>query len=132
MPIQLDHLSFPVADKAAAARLLASILDVPWAPSGIGPFCPVYVNDGLTIDFDQADGPYPVLHCAFRVDDAGIDAIVARLSALGIAWRSTPHGPADRRINTSVQGGRNLYWNEPGGHVWEALTVRYDTPPRQG
>lgn len=122
--IELDHLIVPSRDRHAGAELLAGILDVPWSETGVGPFCPVYVGDGLTLDFDQAEGAFPVLHYCFRVDEAEFDGILARLRARGIAFRSTPHGPADRLINTS-HGGRIVYWNEPDGHVWEALTVSY-------
>ena len=94
-----------------------------------GPFSPVYVSDSLTLDFDQADGGFPVLHYAFRVDDAGFDGIVARLRALGLAFRSTPHGPVDAQVN-SAHGGRIVYWSEPDGHVWEALTLSYAREPR--
>jgi len=57
--IQLDHLMVPSRDKLAAPRLLAGLLDVPWSPSGIGPFVPVYLNDGLTLDFDEWRGELP-------------------------------------------------------------------------
>lgn len=130
MAIALDHLIVPARDRVAAARRLAAVLDVPWAEAGAaGPFSPVYVSDSLTLDFDQADAAFPVLHFAFRVDDAGFDAIVARLRALGLALRSTPHGPADAQVN-SAHGGRIVYWSEPDGHVWEALTLSYAREPR--
>ena len=124
MTIHLDHLLIPVRDRVAAARRLAGLLGVPCAESGVGPFSPVYVNDGLTIDFDEASGPFPVQHYCFRVDEATFDAILGRIRAAGIACRSTPHGPADGQVNTA-HGGRIVYWNEPEGHVWELLTVSY-------
>jgi hypothetical protein len=50
----LDHLIVPAKDRVAAAKLLAEVLGVPWAEQGaFGPFSPVYVNDGLTLDFGQ-------------------------------------------------------------------------------
>src|SRR4051812_45074101 len=124
MSIQLDHIIIPARDRKAAAELLAGILGVPWSEVGIGPFCPVYVSDDLTLDFDQADAAPPIQHYCFRVSDADFDNILGRLSAMGIAYRSTPHGPADMKINAEY-GGRIVYWNEPDGHVWEALTVSY-------
>ena len=124
MSIQLDHTIVPSRNRKAAAELLATLLGVPWAESGVGPFCPVYVSDGLTLDFDQADEPFPVLHYCFRVSEPEFDGILARIKARGIAYRSTPHGPMDRQVNTH-SGGRIVYWNEPDGHVWEALTVSY-------
>lgn len=128
MSVQLDHMIVPVRDRRAAAELLAGILDVPWSGSGMGPFSPVYVNDGLTLDFDQADGDFPILHYCFRVSEAGFDGILARLKARGIAFRSTPHGPNDMQVNTAW-GGRIVYWNEPDAQVWEALTQSYARQP---
>lgn len=128
MSIELDHLIVPSRDRRAAAEKLAGILGVRWSETGIGPFCPVYVSDGLTLDFDQAEGGFPVQHYCFRVSDAEFDAILARIRAQGIPYRSTPHGPVDRQVNTA-HGGRIVYWNEPDGHVWEALTVSYARPP---
>lgn len=40
----------PRADALGHARFLAQQLGVPWAESGVGPFSPVHVNDGLTLD----------------------------------------------------------------------------------
>lgn len=126
--ISLDHLLVPARDRVASARLLAGLLGVPWAESGVGPFSPVYVNDGLTLDFDEMDAP-PKQHFCFRVDDARFDAILGRIRAAGLAFRSTPHGPADFQVNTG-HGGRIVYWSEPDGHVWELLTVSYARRPR--
>ena len=124
MSVELDHMIVPARDRKAAAQLLARVLGVPWAESGVGPFCPVYVNEGLTLDFDQAEGSFPTMHYCFRVSDDAFDHIVARLKAASIGYRSAPHGPEDGQINTR-HGGRIVYWSEPDGHVWEALTVSY-------
>lgn len=125
MSVQLDHLIVPVHDRRRAAELLAFLLDVPWAESDAGgPFSPVYINDGLTLDFDEAEGAFPVQHYCFRVSEEEFDAILTRIKARRIEYRSTPHGPADMKINTR-HGGRIMYWNKPDGHVWEVLTVSY-------
>lgn len=125
MSIELDHTMVSARDRRAAAELLAYVLDVPWSETGVGPFCPVFVSDGLTLDFDQVErGELPIQHFCFRVGEADFDAIVARLERRGIAYRSSPHGPVDMRVNTE-HGGRIVYWGEPDGHVWEVLTVSY-------
>jgi catechol 2,3-dioxygenase-like lactoylglutathione lyase family enzyme len=129
MTVHLDHLMVPSRDKAAAARLLAELLGVPWSETGVGPFAPVYVNDGLTLDFDEWTGPIPPIHYCFRVDEAGFDAILGRIEAAGIAYRSSVHGPVDSRIDTR-HGGRIVYWNEPDGHQWELLTASSARRPR--
>ena len=124
MTIELDHFIVSARDPQAAAKRLAELLDVPWAARGIGPFSPVYVNDGLTLDFIEDPGPFPVQHFCFRVTQAEFDAILARIQAAGIGYRGTVRGPQDMKVNTDY-GGRMVYWNEPEGHQWEMLTVSY-------
>ena len=88
MTIRLDHVIVPARDHRASAELLATLLGVPWSKSGVGSFCPVYVNDGLTLDFDQADGPIPTQHFCFRVSEAEFDGIFERIKARGIEYRA--------------------------------------------
>ena len=47
MSVQLDHMIVPSRDRRAAAELLALLLGVPWAESGVGPFCPVWIADEI-------------------------------------------------------------------------------------
>ena len=123
--ILLDHTTVPSRNRRAAAELLAGLLGVPWAAEGgAGPFSPVFVSDTLTLDFDQFDEPFGRRHYCFRVSEEDFDRILGRIKSRGIAWRSTPHGPADGEVNTR-HGGRIVYWDEPDGHVWEILTVSY-------
>ena len=122
MAIALDHLIVPSRDPIAAARALAGLLDVPWAEAQ-GPFTPVYVSDGLTLDFaDRAD--FERHHYCFRVTDAEFDAILGRIQATRVPYRSSPLGETDMRINRRL-GGKNLYWQDTDGHLWEILTVSY-------
>jgi catechol 2,3-dioxygenase-like lactoylglutathione lyase family enzyme len=124
MPIHLDHLLVPSLNKLAAAELLAGLLGVPWSPTGIGPFAPVFVNDGLTLDFDEWAEPLPLAHYCFRVEPNDFNAILARIQAAGIPYRSNVHGPVDHQVDTQ-HGGSIVYWNVPDGHQWEMLTVSY-------
>jgi len=130
LAIHLDHYTVPCRNKVASAQLLADLLGIPWAETGVGgPFSPVYVNDGLTLAFDETDEPYPVLHFCFRVAPDEFDAILGRIKAAGIPYRSAVHGPVDMRIDTE-HGGKIAYWNEPDGHQWEILTVSYARQPK--
>jgi len=108
--------------------LLADLLGVPFGPAPEGPFFAVYINDGLTLDFIETDQLFPVEHFCFRVMEEEFDAILERIKAVGIAYRSTVRGPTDKKINTAY-GGRMIYWNEPEGHQWEMLTVSYARQP---
>jgi catechol 2,3-dioxygenase-like lactoylglutathione lyase family enzyme len=124
MTIQLDHTIVPSRNQTASAKLLAELLGVPWVATGVKPFSPVYVNEGLTLDFIQTDEDFPIYHFCFRVSQQEFDAIVGRITAAGIKYRSTVRGPVDMQINTDF-GGSIIYWNEPDGHQWEILTVSY-------
>ena len=129
MAIQLDHLIVPSRDPVAGAKSLAALLDVPWQEAQ-GPFTPVYVNEGLTLDFADRDQFEPHHYC-FRVSDAEFDAILGRIEAARIPYRSSPLGETDMQINHRL-GGKNLYWQDPDRHLWEILTVSYaraDSPP---
>ena len=127
MTIHLDHTIVPARNKFASAKLLAELLGVAWAESGLGPFAPVYVNDGLTLDFIETDEDFPIYHFCFRVDPEEFDVILGRIKAAGIKYRSAVRGPTDMEVNTEL-GGRIVYWNEPEGHQWEMLTVSYARP----
>ena len=122
MTIQLDHLIVPARDPIASAQRLAGLLGVPWQASQ-GHFTPVYVNDGTTLDFAPRE-PVEALHVCFRIGDAEFDAIFARLERAGIPYRSQPRGENEMTINTRL-GGKNVYWEDADGHLWEILTVSY-------
>jgi catechol 2,3-dioxygenase-like lactoylglutathione lyase family enzyme len=129
MAIMLDHVIIPSRHRRESARFLADLLEVPWEESR-GEFTPVYVNDALTVDFADRE-QFERYHLCFRVSDADFDAIFARLQGAGITYRSRPRGEDDMQINTRL-GGKNLYWQDGDGHLWEILTVSYaraDSPP---
>jgi len=124
----LDHFTVPCRNKTASAKLLAGLLGVSCSPATAGPFFAVYVNDGLTLDFDETPDPFPILHFCFRVTEEEFDAILHRIQAAKIAYRSSVGGSVDLQINTQ-HGGKIVYWNEPDGHQWELLTVSYARQP---
>ena len=122
MTIHLDHTIVPSRNPDAAAKALANLLGVPWEAQRFR-FSPVYVNNSLTLDFAKSD-EVKTHHYCFHVGDAEFDAIFARVRAADIQYRSGPRGPNDLKLNTA-RGGRNFYWTDVDGHVWEILTVSY-------
>ena len=122
MAIRLDHVIVPSHDRLAAAEFLASLLGVPWEESR-GDFTPVYVNETLTFDFANRE-QFESHHFCFHVSDDEFDAIFGRIQAARITYRSRPHGQDDMQINTHL-GGKNVYWPDADGHLWEILTVSY-------
>ena len=123
MSVQLDHFIVPSRDAPAAAKLLGELLGVRWAKAAaIGPFSPVFVNDGLTLDFQTTAEAFPIHHYCFRVGPAEFDAIIARIKAAGIPFRSDVHGPMNNKVDPRYG---NAYWEVPDGHFWEVLTTSY-------
>jgi catechol 2,3-dioxygenase-like lactoylglutathione lyase family enzyme len=101
MTIELDHTIVSARDKVASARQLAELLGVPWAPTTLGPFSAVYVNEGLTLDFIETGEDFPVQHFCFRVSPQEFDAILGRIQAAGIPYRSEVRGPWTGRSTRS-------------------------------
>ena len=125
MAITLDHVIVPSHDRCASSKLLAELLGVP-SEEPKGQFAPVYVNDTLTLDFADRE-QFERHHLCFHVSDAEFDAIFARLQGAGIKYRSRPRGEDDMQINRRL-GGKNVYWQDADGHLWEILTVSYARP----
>ncbi|MBM3218510.1 MAG: VOC family protein [Candidatus Rokubacteria bacterium] len=125
MAIQLDHVIVPSHDRLAGAKFLAELLDVPWAESQ-GSFTPVYVNENLTLDFADRER-FEGHHFCFRVSDEQFDAILGRIQARNVQYRSRPRGETDMQINRRL-GGKNLYWEDADSHLWEILTISYARP----
>jgi catechol 2,3-dioxygenase-like lactoylglutathione lyase family enzyme len=119
MTILLDHTIVSAHDKVAAARFFADIFGLEVAPP-MGPFAPVRVNEGLTLDFQERDR-FDGQHYAFHVDEQEFDAIFGRVKAAGIPYGSGPHSLEDGQINHR-HGGRGVYFKDPNGHVLELLT----------
>jgi hypothetical protein len=61
------------------------------APGG---FAPVYVSETLTLDFADRE-QFERYHMCFHVGDAEFDAILGRIRAAGIKYRSSSHGDDD-------------------------------------
>jgi hypothetical protein len=136
MDIALDHLIVPARDRVRTASLLAQILGVPWqatialdVPWSAAPnarrFSAVFVNERLTLEIDEVEGAIPRAHYCFRTSESALKHIEQRLISLGIAYRSSPLGTQDGCMYQLENGGLGLYWSEPDGHVWEALTESY-------
>ena len=122
MDIQLDHMIVPSHNRVEGAKHLAGLLDVPWAESQ-GNFSPVFVNANLTLDFADRE-QVQSQHVCFRVSEEQFDAILARVQAAKIPYRSSPRGSNDMQINRRL-GGKNVYWEDADAHLWEILTVSY-------
>lgn len=78
-------------------------------------------DNGVTLDFDEADGEIVPQHYAFLVGEDDFDAIFARIRERGLAYWADP---GRRRADEfyTLGGGRGVYFDDPSGHLLEILT----------
>ncbi|MGW0530554.1 VOC family protein [Streptomyces sp. NPDC003032] len=124
MSIELNHTIVTAADKKASAQFLADILGLEVGPQ-YGPFFPVEIPNGVTLDFYEGDGgPFVPQHYAFLVSEDEFDAIFGRIKERGLTYWADPHHHHVNEINTN-DGGRGVYWDDPNGHILEIITKPY-------
>jgi len=123
MVIQLNHTIVNVPDKRESAAFLAEILDRP-APVPFGPFLVVELDNGVSLDFADDHGPAHPQHYAFLVSEAEFDKVFARIKERGLTYWADPGRRRPGEFNTN-DGGRGVYWEEPGGHFLEIITRPY-------
>ncbi|QDQ13390.1 VOC family protein [Streptomyces spectabilis] len=124
MTIELNHTIVQAEDKKASAQFLADILGLEVGPQ-YGPFIPVEIPNGVTLDYYEGDGdPFVPQHYAFMVSDGEFDAIHGRIKERGLTYWADPHHARKNQINTN-DGGRGLYWDDPNGHRLEIITKPY-------
>jgi len=123
MTVKLNHTIVSARDKHASATFLAEILGLP-APVPFGPFMGVQVDNEVTLDFIDWDGEIEVQHYAFLISEEEFDEIFGRISERQLPYWADPHRHQPGEINTR-DGGRGVYFEDPGGHFLEILTRPY-------
>ena len=122
MTVELNHTIVHAADAQRSAKFLADVLGVEPGPRW-GPFYPVHVDHGMTLDYIEDSGTFTAQHYAFLVSDDVFDAAHRRLEADGIQIWADPH-QQEPGINHN-DGGRGLYFEDPNRHLMELITVPY-------
>ena len=122
MSIKLNHTIVNVRDKRASAKFLTELFGLPPAKPFIHFLC-VQVGD-TTLDFCDADYEVEKQHYAFLVSEKEFDQIFGRIQERGIAYWADPTKKEKGKINRH-DGGRGVYFDEPGGHFLEIITRPY-------
>ncbi len=125
MTVRLDHTIVHARDKDASAQFLADIFGLP-APTRLEPFAIVRIGDGTTLDFMNSQGDIAQQHYAFLVSESEFDEIFGRIRARQLTYWADPSRREQGRINT-WDGGRGVYFEDPNGHLLEAITRSYGT-----
>ncbi|GAA2242346.1 cysteine transferase [Streptomyces ruber] len=123
MTIELNHTIVYARDKEASARFLADILGLDVSPQ-YGPFVPVVIPNGVTLDYADTSGTITPQHYAFLVSEQDFDEIFGRIRAAGLTYWADPYHRKEMEINTN-DGGRGTYFEDPNGHNLEILTRPY-------
>ena len=123
MTVQLNHTIVAAHDKQASARFLADLLGLEVSEPN-GPFVPVAIPNGVTLDYLDAQGEITPQHYAFLVSEDEFDTIFARVRAAGLTHWSDPFHHHPGEINHH-DGGRGTYFDDPNGHRLEILTRPY-------
>jgi len=123
MAVQLNHTIVSVRDRHESANFLAEILGLA-EPTPFGRFLVVQVDNDVSLDFADDDGPVHPRHYAFLVDEADFDRILGRIQARGLPYWADPGQRRAGEINTN-DGGRGVYWEDPSGHLLEIITRPY-------
>ncbi|MGH3318772.1 MAG: VOC family protein [Streptosporangiaceae bacterium] len=123
MAIQLNHTIVSAHDKRESATFLAEILGLD-DPTPYGPFLVVPVSNDVSLDFADDHGPVHPQHYAFLVSETEFDEIFARIRERELTYWADPGRQRPGEVNTK-DGGRGLYWEDPGGHALEIITRPY-------
>jgi len=124
----LNHTIVWCSDKARSSQFLTGILGLQPARTFFH-FLVVDLDNRVSMDFYQKDGPVAVQHYAFLVSEDDFDAICERIKSRGLTYWADPYHQ-HQGINHN-DGGRGLYWQDPDGHNLEILTVPYGGWPPQ-
>jgi catechol 2,3-dioxygenase-like lactoylglutathione lyase family enzyme len=123
MTVRLNHTIVAAHDKQVSAAFLADILGL-GQPTPFGPFLTVTADNGVSLDFADWSDEVVAQHYAFLVDEGEFDAIFDRIRQRRLTYWADPHQHEQGEINTA-DGGRGVYFEDPGGHLLEILTRPY-------
>jgi catechol 2,3-dioxygenase-like lactoylglutathione lyase family enzyme len=123
MTAQLNHTIVWCSNQSVSAKFLAEILGRP-APTRFGHFDVVEMDNGVSLDFADAEGPIRPQHYAFLISEADFDAVFGRIKDRGLDYSADPMRSRPGQINHN-DGGRGVYFRDPDGHVLEVITRPY-------
>ena len=112
----IDHVAIAVSDLDRSERFYREVLDLErvheeWDP----PRVLASGGSGMALFPAEGDGDgqstHHILHVAFRVDRAALEAAQSELSDRGIEFRFSDHGSA-----------HSIYFEDPDGHRLELTT----------
>ncbi|SBU92452.1 Glyoxalase-like domain-containing protein [Streptomyces sp. Ncost-T6T-1] len=124
MSVELNHTIVHCKDNRESAEFFADLLDLTVGEEW-GPFIPVVLANSVTLDFATIPAAsIAPQHYAFLISEAEFDSAFAKIQARGIEFYADPHKKHPGEINHN-DGGRGVYFPDPGGHWLELITRPY-------
>lgn len=123
MAAELNHTIVWCRDQEASARFLADMLGRP-EPTTFAHFHVVQLDNGVSMDFADAEEPIAPQHYAFLISETDFDAVLARILARKLDHWADPARTKPGAINRN-DGGRGVYFPDPNGHLLEVITRPY-------
>ena len=105
---ELNHTIVWCSDQRQSADFLTSILGLPEARRFFH-FLFVDLENGVSLDYYQKDGPVSQQHYAFLVSDEEFDAGFGRIKDQGLTYWADPARTQPGEINHHF-GGRGVYF----------------------
>ncbi len=112
MVAQLNHTIVWCSNQSASAKFLAEMLGRP-APTRFGHFDVVELDNGVSLDFADVEGPIRPQHYAFLISEADFDAVFSRIKDRGLEYWADPRGSRPGEINHN-DGGRGVLFSRSG------------------
>jgi len=118
--VRFNHTIVFAEDKHQSAQFLADIFDLD-QPEDTGAFVAVRLADDVVLDYAERDHPVTTQHYALLVSEQEFDGVLAQVRDRGITYWADPRRTRPGQINDE-RGGRGMYFEDPSGHLLEALT----------
>ncbi len=127
---ELNHLIVWARDQHASAEFVADLFGS-GEPVLDPPFSAVRMENGVTLDFLTSTGPITAQHYAFLVSEEEFDRVMERIADRALPYWGGPGHSAPDQINRR-EGGRGVYFDDPDGHGFEAITRVYGSEQTAG
>jgi catechol 2,3-dioxygenase-like lactoylglutathione lyase family enzyme len=123
MVAQLNHTIVWCHDKMRSSAFMSEMLGLA-EPKPFHHFMVVHAGNGVSLDFMEKQGDVARQHYAFLVEEAEFDAVMGRIEARQLTFWADPACSKPGEINHH-DGGRGVYFQDPDGHLLEAITRPY-------
>ena len=120
---ELNHTIVWCTDKDRSAAFLTEVLGLA-PPRPFLHFLVVELDNGVSLDYFQKQGPVSTQHYAFLVSDSEFDSAFEKVRSMDIDYWADPARTQPGQINQHW-GGRGVYFADPDNHLMELITQPY-------